>query len=70
MQFTRRQWIHPLSPFLFVLAADAFTRMLQLAEEAYLIQGLSPDYLSPKVLCLQYANDSIVFCQLDTKQLC
>ncbi|XP_020266271.1 uncharacterized protein LOC109841739 [Asparagus officinalis] len=59
----------PLSPLLFVLAADAFTSMLNLAAEASLIERLGPINMSQKVCCLQYADDTLVFCKNKRKQL-
>ncbi|XP_020272038.1 uncharacterized protein LOC109847206 [Asparagus officinalis] len=52
----------PLSPLLFVLAADTFTRMLSLAVGSQLIEGLGPINMTHKVFCLQYADDTLIFC--------
>ena len=54
-----------LSLLLFVLAADVFTQMIKLA----VIQGLGLMGFSQKVLSLQYANDTLLFCKADKEQL-
>ena len=51
----------PLSSLLFVLAADEFTEMIQNVARAGLLQGLGPNGDSNKVLCWQYADDTLLF---------
>ena len=51
----------PLSPILFNLVVDVVTRMLGKAAAHNLIQGLCPDALPGGVICLQYADDTILF---------
>ena len=58
-----------LSLLLFVLAADVFTQMIILAAEKVLIQGLGLMGFSQKVLSLQYANDTLLFCKAAKEQL-
>jgi len=48
-----------LSPLL--LAEDVFTRMINLAASANLIQGLGPAGHGKKVITLQYADDTLFF---------
>ena len=52
---------------MFVLAADEFTEMIQNVARAGLLQGLGPNGDSNKVLCWQYADDTILFSE--TNQL-
>ncbi|XP_020252248.1 uncharacterized protein LOC109829595 [Asparagus officinalis] len=59
----------PLSPLLFVLAADSFTKMLNLAVESHFIEGLGPNNMRDKVHCLQYADDTLIFCKNNREQL-
>jgi hypothetical protein len=51
----------PLSPLLFDQVVDVLTRMLVKASNAGLIKGLSPDICPGGVICLQYADDTILF---------
>ena len=55
----------PLSPLLFNLVVDVVTKMLAKAARLGLIQGLCPDALPGGVICLQYADDTILFIQND-----
>ena len=50
----------PLSPFLFNIAADTLAKMVTLAQENGLIEGLVPDYIPKGVAILQYADDTII----------
>lgn len=49
--------------FLFVIVGEAFSRMIGVAERANLICGFSPAPLAPTVSHLQFANDTIIFCE-------
>ena len=51
----------PLSPLLFNLVVDALTRMLAKVANQQLISGLYPDICPGGVICLQYADDTILF---------
>lgn len=42
---------------------EAFSRMIGAAERANLICGFSPAPLAPTVSHLQFANDTIIFCE-------
>lgn len=55
-----RQGDH-LSPLLFNLAADDFTKMIAKAANAGQIKGLLPGFISGGVISLQYANDTLLF---------
>ena len=51
----------PLSPLLFNLVADVFTKMLMKAGEQGLISGLMPEVCPGGVISLQYADDTLLF---------
>jgi hypothetical protein len=51
----------PLSPLLFNLIADVFTRMLMRAARRKLISGLLPQTEPGGILSLQYADDTLLF---------
>jgi len=53
----------PLSPLLFNLVADVFTKMLMKAGGAGLISGLLPEICPGGVISLQYADDTLLFLQ-------
>ena len=53
----------PLSPLLFNLVADVFTKMLMKAGGAGLICGLLPKICPGGVISLQYADDIFLFLQ-------
>lgn len=48
-----------LSPILFNLITDAFSKMLEKAASAHLIRGLLPHAVRGGVISLQYADDII-----------
>ena len=60
----------PLSPILFNLVADVFTRMLMKAANQGFIQGLLPEVHEGGIISLQYADDAILFLQNDLTQAC
>jgi len=51
----------PLSPLLFNLVADVFTRMLMKVASTNLISGLLPHIIDAGVISLQYADDTLLF---------
>ena len=57
----------PLSPFLFNIAADTLAKMVTLAQENGLIEGLVPDYIPKGVAILQYTDDTII-CLKDSRE--
>lgn len=59
----------PLSPPLFVLAADAFTRMLHLAFKNCVLEGLGHEGFHNKVVSLQYVDETLLFCSSDDRSI-
>jgi len=55
----------PLSPLLFNLVANVFTRMLMKAASHGLISGLLTDLFQGGIISLQYADDTFLFLQND-----
>jgi hypothetical protein len=53
--------VTPLSPLLFHLVADVFTRMLMKAASTNPISGLLPHIFYGGVISLQYADDTLLF---------
>ena len=51
----------PLSPLLFNLVADVFTRMFMKAARERLITGLLPEVRDGGIISLQYADDTLLF---------
>jgi len=51
----------PVSPLLFNLVADVFTRMLMKAASTNLISGLLPHIFYGGVISVQYADDTLLF---------
>ena len=51
----------PLSPLLFNLVANVFTRMLMKAAGERLITGLLPEVRDGGIISLQYADDTLLF---------
>lgn len=58
----------PLSPLLFNLVVDSLTRMLSRAASANLISGLCPSLCPGGVICLQYADDTILFSEANIEK--
>jgi hypothetical protein len=62
----------PLSPLLFVLVKDAFSRMLSRAMEGGFISGFRVDNLnnSPlEILHLLFAGDTLIMCDANVDQI-
>ena len=59
----------PLSPLLFNLVGDAFTRILDRAANKCLVQGVLQDFRPGGILSLQYADDTILFSSVDKSHL-
>ena len=57
-----------LSPLLFNLVVDIFTRMLMKAAANNLIFGLLPQVLEGGVISLQYADDTLLFLEDDLEK--
>ena len=56
----------PLSPYLLLICAEAFTSLLAKEEENGQLHGMSISRYAPTISHLLFANDSLLFCQ--TKQ--
>ena len=56
----------PLSPYLFLLCAEAFTSLLAREEENGWLHGVSISWYTSTISHLLFADDSLLFCQ--TKQ--
>jgi len=58
----------PLSPLLFNLVIDVFTKILIKAARANMIQGLLLTVEEGGVISLQYAEDTLLFLKNDLQQ--
>jgi hypothetical protein len=58
----------PLSPLLFNLVADVFSRMLIKAARQNLISGLLPQVMDGGVVSLQYADDTLLFLEANIEK--
>ena len=59
----------PISPLLFNLVGDAFTRMLDKAASAGLIKGVLQNFRMGGIVSLQYADDTILFSSAETNHI-
>jgi hypothetical protein len=62
--FKPSKWLRqgdPLSPLLFNLVADVFSRMLMKAAKQNLMTGLLPQVIEGGIISLQYADDTLLF---------
>lgn len=59
----------PLSPLLFNLVGDVFSRMLDKAASSACIRGVLHDFREGGVISLQYADDTILFSSVDQEHL-
>ena len=59
----------PLAPFLFLIVAEGFAGVTRVAEEKKLIDNLEVGKDKVKVNMLQYANDTLFFCEANTKSV-
>jgi hypothetical protein len=57
----------PLSPLLFNLVVDVFTRMLSKAVRQHYLSGLMTDLYPEGVISLQYADDTLLFLNHDPR---
>lgn len=53
----------PLSPYLFILCMDIYSRMLTLGENLSLFKGISVSRRSPSISHLFFADDALIFFQ-------
>ncbi|KAF5464321.1 hypothetical protein F2P56_014405 [Juglans regia] len=58
----------PLSPYLFVLCAEALSLLLKQAEEQHLPKGVSVCHNAPRVSHLFFVDDSIIFFQASVSE--
>jgi hypothetical protein len=56
-----------MSPVLFNLVVDVFTRRMIKAESSNLIRGLCPQLYPGGIISLQYADDTILFIENDVE---
>ena len=59
----------PLSPFLFVIVAATLGRMVNKAATEGLLGGYKAADAIPLVSHLQYADDTLIFCEADEDQI-
>lgn len=59
----------PLSPLLFDIAADALAQILKTAVHNKNIEGLAGGWLKGGVVCLQYADDTLVFLKKEIEMI-
>ena len=60
----------PLSPLLFNLVADVFSRMLMKAARHGLVTGLLPQVVEGGIISLQYADDTLLFLENNMEKAC
>lgn len=56
-----RQW-NPLSPFMFLIVAEALSRMIKGAVNAGLLEGFEVARATPAINLLQFADETLIFC--------
>lgn len=59
----------PLSPFLFVLIVEALNQMIKNATKLHLWQGIETCKTGIKISHLQYADDTLMFCDANLESL-
>ncbi|GFS31963.1 hypothetical protein Acr_00g0020140 [Actinidia rufa] len=59
----------PLSPFLFLMVAEALNRLMDRAKELGLIKGASVGQSNFSISYLQFADDTILFCEVDVTEV-
>jgi len=59
----------PLAPFLFLIVAEGLAVVSRMTEEKSLIDRLEVDRDKVKVSMLQYADDTLFFCEANTKSI-
>lgn len=61
--------VDPLSPFLFTMVAEALNGLMNRAKQAELIQGLEISPSSESITHLQFADDTLLFCEASSEEL-
>ena len=56
-----------VAPLLFNLVVDVFCKMLVKGSHSGLIRGLCPELVPGGVMCLQYADDTLLFLEKDSR---
>ncbi|KAL0316498.1 UNVERIFIED_CONTAM: hypothetical protein Sradi_5528000 [Sesamum radiatum] len=59
----------PLSPYLFIFVAEAFSCMLQEAERRGRVQGVAVCAAAPKISHLLFVDDTLLFCKAKGEQI-
>lgn len=59
----------PLSPFLFILVTELLSRILYKAENLEMFHGIRVAHLAPPISHLLFADDLVVFCRGDVKEV-
>lgn len=59
---------HPLSPFLFLFCAEAFSTLLSQAEMMGKIHGVTVARNAPQVSHLFFADDTVLFCRANNHE--
>ncbi|KAL0451591.1 UNVERIFIED_CONTAM: putative mitochondrial protein, partial [Sesamum latifolium] len=59
----------PLSPYLFIFCAEAFSCLIQKAEERGVIQGIRVSLEAPSISHLLFADDTLLFCEAVERQM-
>ncbi|KAL0449049.1 UNVERIFIED_CONTAM: putative mitochondrial protein [Sesamum latifolium] len=59
----------PLSPYLFLLCAEAFSGLIRKAESEGTIEGVAVSRTAPSVSHLLFADDMLIFCQATKEAL-
>ncbi|KAL9681272.1 hypothetical protein QQ045_013054 [Rhodiola kirilowii] len=71
-EFTMKRGLRqgdPLSPFLFLVAAEGLSRTLHKAVEEGVISGLEWSNNGDKLSHLQFADDTVLFCRVDALEV-
>ena len=58
----------PISPYLFLLCAEGLTTLLKNAKHRKHITGVIEGWGGPKLTHLFFADDSILFCRVETEE--
>lgn len=59
-----------LSPLLFVIVGEALSRMLHAASNSKLMKGFRPSHGAEEISHLQFADDTLLFCDANETQIC